>query len=520
MAYHTALYLVLFLPAVCLLYQLAGVRFRPWVLLGGSLVFYWCVSGALVLYPLAAVLLIHDVGLWMEAAGKEKDERQRKKAFVWGLAVLLGILVWRKYGSFLAANGNRVWRLFSLEPPFSVVPALLPIGISFYTLQAVGYLGDVWYKRIPAERNVGRLGLFLTFFPCIMEGPICRYGQTGHVLWEGRPITWDNLTKGVQRIFWGLAKKMIVADRLNILVQTVYGKDESYSGVVIGAAACCYTIQLYMEFSGCMDMVAGSGEIFGICLPENFCQPFFSKTVPEFWRRWHITLGAWFKDYMFYPISMSPALRGFGRRLSGKGRHRLARLGMSAGALFPVWLCNGLWHGPRWSFLFFGMYYFVLILLSIGAEPWVERWKAKHPVMGNHGVFAGVQIVRTWILVVIGELFFRAEGLRQGIRMFCSMIRGWRFSQLWDKSLLELGLDRMDFVVIGVMVGAVFLVSVLNERGRDVRQEIGRLPLPLRWGVYYGGLFGICVFGAYGERTMLLVRQSRTRRCPVENHNN
>lgn len=143
-----------------------------------------------------------------------------------------------------------------------------------------------------------------------------------------------------------------------------------------------------------MDMVAGSGEIFGICLPENFCQPFFSKTVPEFWRRWHITLGAWFKDYMFYPISMSPALRGFGRKLSGKGLRHLARLGVSAGALFPVWLCNGLWHGPRWSFLFFGMYYFVLIFLSIGVEPWVERWKAKIPAMGNRVVFAGVQVLR------------------------------------------------------------------------------------------------------------------------------
>ena len=409
MAYHTALYLFLFLPAVCLIYQLVGARFRPWILLAASLVFYWCISGALMIYPLVAVLLIHDVGIWMETAGREKEEKQRRGALVWGLAGLLGILVWKKYGSFLAANGNRVLQLFGMGPFFSAVPALLPIGISFYTLQAVGYLVDVWYKRIPAEREVGRLGLFLIFFPCIMEGPICRYGQTGQVLWEGRPINWENLTKGVQRILWGLAKKMVVADRLNILVQTVYGNYESYSGVVIGVAACCYTIQLYMEFSGCMDMVVGSGEIFGICLPENFRQPFFSKTVPEFWRRWHITLGAWFKDYMFYPVSMSSVLRKLGRRLSGKGRY-LARLGVSAGALFPVWLCNGLWHGPRWSFLFFGMYYFVLILLSIGVEPCVERWKAKIPVMGNRVAFAGVQVLRTWILVAIGELFFGQRG--------------------------------------------------------------------------------------------------------------
>lgn len=120
-------------------------------------------------------------------------------------------------------------------------------------------------------------------------------------------------------------------------------------------------------------------------------------------------------------------------------------ISMSPGALFPVWLCNGLWHGPRWSFLFFGMYYFVLILLSIGVEPWVEKWKARIPIVGNSRVFAGFQILRTWVLVVIGELFFRAEGLKQGIGMFWSMIKGWRFSQLWDGSLMKLGLDRMDF---------------------------------------------------------------------------
>ena len=143
----------------------------------------------------------------------------------------------------------------------------------------------------------------------------------------------------------------------------------------------------------------------------------------------------------------------------------------------------------------FGMYYFVLILLSIE----VEKWKARIPIVGNSRVFAGFQILRTWVLVVIGELFFRAEGLKQGIGMFWSMIKGWQFSQLWDGSLMKLGLDRMDFFVTGVMIGMVVLVSILQERGKDVRQEVGRLPLPFRWGVYYGVLLGICVFGAYGE---------------------
>ena len=211
-------------------------------------------------------------------------------------------------------------------------------------MQAVAYIFDVYRRKIPADRNLLRLALFMGFFPQIMEGPICRYSETAEQLWAAPMLRYQNLTFGLQRILFGLMKKIVIADRLNLLIKNIFTGYESYDGFVIAVAAVCYTIQLYMDFSGAMDLVIGSGQIFGMKLPENFQRPFFSKTISEFWKRWHITLGAWFKDYIFYPLSMSKPLK----KLTARARKRLGNhfgpLLSGAIALFCVWLCNGLWH--------------------------------------------------------------------------------------------------------------------------------------------------------------------------------
>ena len=176
----------------------------------------------------------------------------------------------------------------------------MPIGISFYTLQAIGYMTDVYWGTIQAETEIWRTALFLGFFPQIMEGPIARYSDVADTLYTGKPLEYRNVVDGYVRIFWGLFKKMVIADRMALMVNQVFDHYADYHGAVILAAAIGYVIQLYMEFSGCMDIIIGSGKLFGICLPENFRQPFCAKNPSEFWRRWHITLGAWFKAYIFF----------------------------------------------------------------------------------------------------------------------------------------------------------------------------------------------------------------------------
>lgn len=491
MAYHTTLYLVLFLPALAVIYQICPARYRWMILLGFSCLFYLTVSGLLVAFLAGAVVITWAAGIWLEK-GKKK-----RWILVAALLTLPGTLIWRKYGLFLAECGNRLLTLFSVKGRLMVVPAALPMGLSFYTLQAIGYLMDIYRGSIRAEKNIGKLALFLTFFPTIMQGPICRWQDLSETLFKGTPISFERLSSGSQRIVWGLLKKMLIADRLNTLVKTVYDNYQTYDGTVIAAAAFAYTVQLYMEFSGCVDIAAGSGEIFGISIPENFRQPFFARNVSEFWRRWHITLGTWFKDYIFYPVSLSRPVCRAGRFWKRKGMRHLGKVTVAVCSLFPVWLCNGLWHGPRWNYIFYGLYYFALITLSIAFQPLFERVRRWLPMKDNR-VFGALQLLRTWFLVVIGELFFRAEGFLAGLRMLWRIITRFRMSSLWDGTLLGLGMDLWDFKLIGAALIVVLGISIMQERNMDVRKKIKEFPIPLRWSVYYCGMMALIIFGAYG----------------------
>ena len=305
------------------------------------------------------------------------------------------------------------------------------------------------------------------------------------------------MTFGFQRILWGTLKKLVIADHLNEFVRQIFsypGED----GGMIAFAAICYTVQLYMEFSGTMDMVIGTGEIFGITLPENFQQPFFSKTISEFWLRWHITLGAWFRDYVFYPVSMSRRLK---RRLTGvreKFGPRAASVLSGAAALFCVWILNGLWHGDGWQYLFFGLYHFTLILLGTIAEPCVEAFAQTHHLNRQHWAYRTMQVLRTGVLVVIGELFFRAETLTQGLQMLEIMVTRFTVRYLDLPNLALYSLEKRKLLVLGLGLLAVLANSILREKKIDVRQKLADRKLSVRWGVYAGMILYILLFGAYG----------------------
>ena len=375
---------------------------------------------------------------------------------------------------------------------------LLPIGISFYTLQAASYLFDVYRGTVRADKSFCRLALFLSFFPQIMEGPICRYNQTAAQLWEGKPIEFSNLISGCQRILYGLMKKVIVADRLNMFIRTVFTEFDQHDGGVTALAMVLYTCQLYMDFSGTMDCVLGAAEIFGVRLPENFKQPFFSKSISDFWTRWHITLGTWFRDYIFYPVSMSKPLK----RLTVSARKRLGNhfgpLLAGAVALFCVWICNGLWHGSGWKYIFFGMYHFALILTANIFEPFVKACADKLHINRQSKVYYSLQVVKTTILVCFGELFFRAHGLRAGLYMFKNIFTNFSLETFKDGSILKLGMDIQDFLVVGLMLLLVFVVGILRERGENVRAKLNQKNAAVRWAVGYAMILSIVIFGAYG----------------------
>ena len=511
-SFFSLLFLGVFLPAAIVFYSITPSKWKKYALLVTSLGFFRLVSGELVLYLLGSILLTWGFGLWLGRLHRDRDAavkaaaREDRKAlkrkfllrsrWVLGLAaaVHIGGLLTVKYTGFFLRNVNT---LLGVELP---IPGfVMPIGVSFFTLQAVSYLFDVYRGVQEADGNVLRVGLFLSFFPQIVEGPICRYSETAGQLWNAKGITWRNLTLGLQRILYGLMKKLVVADRLNGFVNGVFTCVDEYQGGVIAIAAVCYTVQLYMDFSGAMDAVAGVGQIFGITMPENFRRPFFSRTISEFWSRWHITLGTWFKDYIFYPVTMS----GPSKKLTSAARKRLGNhygpLLAGGVALFCVWLCNGLWHGAAWSFLFFGMYHFVLIYLGSLCAPLVKRVNTRFGVKPERLPYRIAQTVRTCLLVVVGELFFRAEGLRAGLRMFRKMVTDFRFDSISIPMLKGLSIDPQDFFIVGVTMVIVFVVSLLNERGIVVRDALEKKSTALRWAVLYALILYIIIFGAYGK---------------------
>lgn len=497
MGYNELPYLALFLPAALAAYQLTPSAYRKYVLLVFSWLYFFLCSHLLLIYLVGVSLAVYLLG---RAMGRTDRRSFRRKLFCGaGIAALFGGLLYVKYTNFFIRILNGIGSRSGLWGGIPAKKILVPVGISFFTLEAVSYLLEVCWGRAEAERDFCRVALFLGFFPQTLEGPIARYQDTAMQLTKGEGIRLENLRDGAVRIFWGLFKKMLVADRLNTAVGTIFNNYTQYHGAMTAISGVLYALQLYMEFSGVMDIVNGSAQMFGITLPENFRQPFFSQTAAEFWRRWHITLGVWCKTYLFYPVTTSGLTMRWNRYARKKWGKYAARIGISALALTPVWLFNGLWHGPQWNYIFYGIYYLVILLLGEILAPARQAFYAATGFHEDSAFWKLFRILRTWVIIFIGEMFFRANGLRAGLFMFRSMFREFRLRSLWDGSLLALGLDRWDYAVIVLGTAAVFVYDLLKEKNRPLWEIISTKKTPVRWTFAYCLIFAVIIFGAYGS---------------------
>lgn len=516
MFHFDRLYLLVFLPVVLIIYSLFKPKYRKYVLLAASYFLFYSISKKLIIYILLSTLSIHHLGIWLENIElkkskafesvdkeekktiKEKYQKEKKRVLLFGVVLHIGLLLVLKYSPFFATNINSLLHFLNIKYTICVPKFVLPIGISFYTLMAVSYMVDVYRGKINAENNIIKLALFLSFFPYLIEGPIVKYDDCSDTLFEGNKLDYKNVTFGAQRIAYGVMKKIVVADRLNLLIKMIFSNYLEFSGSVVFLAAICYTIQLYMEFSGTMDVAIGSAEMFGIKLPENFNAPFFSKTISEFWQRWHITLGRWFKDYIYYPLSLSKPLKkvmNFGRKHLG---NYYGPLLSGTVALLAVWFSNGLWHGAAWKYIFFGLYHFTLILLNNLLEPLKRIICAKLKINRQSKLYRIVQIIIVFNLVVIGEMFFRADTLNDGFRMLGLILTNFNFKNIIDGTFLTLGLDLCDYIIVLVTLLIVFAISLMREKEISIREHIAKKPIIVRWVIYYVFIMFILIFGAYG----------------------
>ncbi len=485
MEYHLLTYSLLFLPIVIVLYQIVPQKYRCAVLLAADYLFFWMVSKWLIAFFLIATVATYGIGLWLShvvehatVKGKQLTKKKRQVLAV-GIAITLSMLVAFKY-----------LKVFGIGLKW-----VAPIGISYYTLQTISYMTDVYRGVVKADRNFVRVALYLSFFPQIMEGPISRYSETAHDLYEGRGIEYQNLVFGYQRILWGLFKKMMVADRLAPFVTNVFQDYKNYSGAAVLIGVICYTLQLYAEFSGCMDIIIGSGEIFGIRLPENFRQPFFADSASDFWRRWHITLGTWLKDYIFYPVSLAKPVKKIAKKVKGTFGLSVSKFVAPSIALFFVWLGNGIWHGAGWTYLFYGMYYFVLIFIENITEESRQKWAQKHNIDRHKFGWRLLTFVKLFIIINLGEMFFRAPTLTDGFGMLAKICTDFQLSALGETNFI---IDNYDILMSFGSVLILFIVDVIKEYGISIREKVAGCKLPMRWAFWYAAIFVIIIFGAYG----------------------
>ena len=361
---------------------------------------------------------------------------------------------------------------------------------------------DVYWKKIRADHNPFRLGLFILFFPQVMEGPIASYKDTAMQLWKGDPLQMDRISSGLFRILLGLFKKMMVADRLARVVSCVYNNYDRMYGIMVILGAVSYTIQLYMEFSGSIDIVIGGAEMLGIKLPENFRQPFMAQNAADFWRRWHISLGTWFRTYLFYGVSMSKTVKNVNKKLrKAKGKYA-SMVGTSAMALLPVWLATGLWHGPSWTYIFYGFYYFVILLAETALMPFIDKLEERLHISSKTPWYAALNMMRTWVVIFTGELFFRAKTMHQGLTLFTHIFTGSFFPKrgVWNiltdqKAIL---LERADYLAILFGIIVILIIDICREKELGLKEKILQGPVLLRWSAFYLLIAAILIFGAYG----------------------
>lgn len=482
---------ILFVVEAVLIYYLLPKKFRWQALLLSSYIYYLAAGSRYLVFILFSSVVTYLGGRWIEKTLQD-EKKKAKRVLIAGLILNFGMLGVVKYTNFILENLNAIFRM---EIPG--MELLLPLGISFYTFQSSGYLLDVYWKRTTAEKNFFRYALFVSFFPQILQGPIGRHSKLAEQLYIGHAFDGERILRGMERILWGFFKKMVLADWTAVFVDAIFGNPDVYNGVAIFGVL-FYSVQLYADFSGGMDVVIGIASLFGITLDENFKRPYFAVSITDFWHRWHITLGTWMKDYVFYPLSLSKGMSKFGKW--GK-----AHFGKKTGRKLPICLANlivfflvGVWHGPAWKFIVYGMFSGVIIAFSGLMTDEYRKWKKALHISGKERWYHVFTIVRTFILVNISWFFDCSETVGQAVKMMRYAVTSFVPEQLL---LIPAGREGVAFtpyalLIIGVGCLLLLIVGILQERGMKIRETIAKQHIVIRFCIYMCLLLAIGFFGS------------------------
>lgn len=413
-------------------------------------------------------------------------------------------LLYFKERNFFIITHNLLSSVFKFSH-WEKVEIAAPLGVSYLILMLVSYMLDVSWGIVKPQKNPLKFLLYVLYFPITTSGPITRYSQVENQLFIEHEFDYEQFCFGVQRIVWGMFKKMVVADRIGLIVGTIYGNYENYTGFTILIGLLAYTLQVYTDFSGCIDMVLGTSQSLGIILPENFCKPFFSGSLSEIWRRWHMTLGFWVKDYVLYPILKSTSIQILSKFLKSRfgKKNRYAKLIPTWCGMLVVWFIVGFWHGGSWKYIFGGgLFFFAMIVGGQLLEP-VFEWLIKiFRINTKTTSWRVFQNLRTVFLFAAAVSFQRAVSFKTGLKMWRKVFSEFNPWIFVDGTLFRLGLDAKDFFVLffGLII---ILIIEIGEHGNkaesiSMRERISRQNIVCRWIIYFGLVFSVIIFGMYG----------------------
>ena len=486
------------------IYYICSPKIQWIILLLMSLLFYLSYDVKAVVFLLFSIVTIYCATKIMNFLDDSKNSEvtlktlKNRKKIVLLIALIsnFGLLGVVKYTNFFTENINRLLGTMNTNVQIPIMTVLAPIGISFYTFQATGYLLDVYWKKDKAEKNIFKLALFISFFPQIIQGPISKHKQLAAQFEEQHKFDLTNIQYGTQLILWGLFKKNVIADTAAVAVTAVLNDIPAAKGIAVIWGILCYCIQLYCDFSGGIDVIRGVAQLFGIIMIDNFKRPFFSQSISEFWRRWHISLGVWMKDYIFYPFSLSKGMIRFGQ-FSKKifGRQIGRKLPICLGNLLVFFLV-GVWHGASWNFIVYGLYNGMIIAISSLLEPLYQKLYSVTRIDKQSNGMKLFRIIRTFLLVNIGWYFDCAGSMKSAMMLFANTFK--KTSAIIENGTF-LGLSVYQYAIMLTGCAVLSLVSLAQERGIKVRERIDVLPLPVRWLLWIVLIYAIPLLGHYSQ---------------------
>ena len=495
---------LIFIIIIMFLYFGMPKKFQWTVLLAGSAVFYLsagisCVGAILATivsqYLLAAQLDRMNCRLEskLQESGLSRKEKTmlkkagaaaKKKYVVFSVLINMGLLCFVKYTGVF----------------FEKIHILVPLGISFYTFKSLGYVIDVYRGKERAETNIFKFALFISYFPAIIQGPIDRYKDLAHQLYTPHFFDYRRVTFGMQRMLWGYVKKLVIAERVAVVVNEVfnnYGVKE-YQGFIVFVGVFLYGIQIYADFSGGMDIVCGVSEVFGITLTENFRRPFMAGSVAGVWQRWHITLGAWFRNYLFYPLSLSKPFHDLGKKCRKVFGDKAGKAIPPGLASFTVFLIIGIWHGAGWKYVVYGIYQALFVSTGTLFEEGYARLRELCRINVNRTGWKLFQTLRTVLIITIGRYFSRAADLEQATAMMKATLAQFNPWVFFDGTFYRLGLNEKNFRFMLFSIVILLSIDVLQEKNIRLRESLAGCNIVVRWGVYYAAILTVVIFGMYG----------------------